>query len=158
MKTDAFLENRIKWKASQEGLLKGNSYFFEDLKPKKKARFESILATADIGTPVLLFIGRRNSWTLFGTRKVISGTGVLFDGIEYSQIDKYTYGNRPFVLTSIPKDWRKFSLWFKRRHIDIVETGGRTLTLYGPKRGKWHQMHPVLLMMTRLVTKPHEQN
>ena len=151
-RSEDFIENRLKWNAKKNGLPKTNSHFYEELTTAQKAKFQNILTVSNIGKPVIVFIGLNNTWTIFGTIKIISGSDSSFDSIEHMKIDEHTVGDDPMGFFSVPNRNKKFKK-FQQDHLLVREKGGRILTLYGPRGEDLCDMHNMLLMLDRIAKK-----
>lgn len=148
--SEGYIESRIRWRAKKRGLPNSNSIFFEDLDFNKKFKFDNILKSHDIGTPVLVFNGKKGYWTIFGTKKVISGVEMSFDSIEYSKIDEHTVGDDPTGVFSEPEMNKRFRK-FKQDKLLIREKGGRMVTLYSSKGQQLYDMYNIMLMLDRMT-------
>lgn len=154
--SEAFIEDRIRWRAKENGLPKKHSFFFEDLPKKEKDTFHVILQIAEIGTPILFFYGKQNTWTIFGTKKVISGKDMNFDGVAYLEIDDFTVGDWPFHDDPDPdpetlKKLKKFKK-AKQYQVFIKDKSNRIITLNGPKGMDLYAITNIILMLQRLMS------
>lgn len=153
--SEEYIENRIMWRAKRNGLPKKNTHFFNELHPDKRRKFESILESEPIGTPVLVFRTKNNLWTIFGTQKMVSVSYSSFHSIEYAQIVNSTIGDDPFGQFSSKKP-TKLSLFlfrlkkFKQDRILVTEKGGKVITLHGPKGAEIYDMYNIMLMLQRM--------
>jgi hypothetical protein len=153
--SEEYIENRIKWRAKRNGLPKKNSHFFNELHPDERRKFEPILESEPIGTPVLVFRAKNNHWTILGTQKIASGSDSSVHTIEYTQIVDSTIGDDPFGQFSSKKP-TKLSLFlfrlrkFKQDRILVTEKGGKVITLYGPKGEEIYEVYNIMLMIQRI--------
>lgn len=149
-RSDDFIENRLRWRATKNGLPKASSFFFEDLVLSEKLRYKDELEPYKIGKPVLIFLGENGTWTIFGTLKVISGVEQSFECVSYSKIDKLTFGDDPLQVFLKSKNLKEF-VKEDQHQILVCEKGGRIVTLNGPKGYEFYIMYNILLMVNTLM-------
>ncbi len=154
--SEEYIENRLKWRGKKNGLPKKNSIFFDDLCSVEKKRFTIVLGSKTIGKPVILFKGKNNRWTIFGTNMIASGSDQSFDTVRYSNIDEHTIGDDPLGVFS-SKEPTKLSLFlfrlkkFKQDKILVRKKDGIMMTLYGPKGEDVFDMHNIMIMLERMA-------
>jgi len=87
IKTDSFIESRIKWKAGGYDLSSNLSTYYKDLSKSKKEFLDQQIKNLDIGTPVILFTRKRDdSWTIIGTQKVAWYSNQKISSLDYLRI------------------------------------------------------------------------
>ncbi|MEM6685000.1 MAG: hypothetical protein AAF617_04310 [Bacteroidota bacterium] len=85
-KTESFIEDRIKWRASKRNLPNKHVVFFKDLDKKTRREYLSEVHYQDTGKIVLLFTHKKKSWTAIGTKMIVGFDGKLLHTIAYKDI------------------------------------------------------------------------
>ena len=84
---DDWIENRILFRACQNGLPSGDTYVCTGLPPAILPLTDGIIRREHIHRPVLAFIKNNELWTVLGTKKIVSKHGgrvnsVLLDRVK----------------------------------------------------------------------------
>ena len=168
--TDEFLENRILWRAGINDLPSKNGLFFKDLNDSEKAIFEGVMQSSVIGIPVLLFLSKNRKWTLFGTRKLVTGS---FEGkpngfgsfvrrkqmkainSDYEVISYASLRNFEFEHIRREKPLKPGTIKWKyivsqEVRVFLTAENGNEVVMHGPKGNDLASMTNVLLMMLRM--------
>ncbi len=143
-KTDAYMLNRIMWKAGKHGIYKrSNTYtlFFDELSGPMKAYLRSNINEEFSGGPVIFFTKPTNQWTLLCTKRVIGYAGEKVFSISFQDISKIK--THPLQITKKNKlEWDELTILDKQNNEYTFHTyNGYTHNL----------LHNVLLMCWRLA-------
>ena len=93
-KTEEFIENRIKWRASKHDLPNKNVHLFENLTADKKAEYLTHFNENDCGKLILLFTNSKKIWTAIGTKQIIGFDGINYNSVELNSIKDVDSKNR----------------------------------------------------------------
>ncbi|WP_405246803.1 hypothetical protein [Cellulophaga sp. Asnod2-G02] len=74
-KTVEFIENRIKWRASQHNLPNKSVFLFENFTVETKSNYLTHFNEDNSGKIILLFTDSKNNWTALGTKMIIGYDG-----------------------------------------------------------------------------------
>jgi hypothetical protein len=85
-KTEEFLEDRIKWKASRYSLPNKSVFLFENLSDEVRKKYLIHFNENDSGKSVLLYTDSKKNWTILGTKMIIGFDGVKLNSIKLSSI------------------------------------------------------------------------
>ena len=144
-KTDAYMLNRIMWKAGKHGIYKrANPYtlFFDELSEPIKAYLKSNINEEVSGIPVIFFTKPAIQWTLLCTKQVIGYAGEKVFSISFQDIaDIKTY---PFQITKKNKpEWDE---------LPILDNQNNEFVFHTSDGYEHNLLHNVLLMCWRLVS------
>ena len=178
--TDEVLEERILWFAARNYLPNRKALVFNDLKPEDQEKFYSIIRTVEIGFPVMLFLAKKGKWTLFGTRKIVSGSfqgkchigrflvrdnniGELaanYDFIAYSAISTFDLKIAQQTYDEVVRYSRRKFLFLLRREwrVLITEKGGRQVEIFGPRVYALYRMTNMLTMILWMINGKKERS
>lgn len=146
-KSEAFIINRLIWKAGKYNLPGAFSFLFNDLPLGKQEFLNSQLAIEFSGIPVLFFTKPTGEWTLLCTRQVICNdikSVISLDISEIKQIlptafDPTQIGKRVDIFTLIKK-----SEWDT---LKIIDRQDNSYILHADKGSDLFALWNILLMM-----------
>ena len=168
--TDEFLENRILWRAGINDLPSKNGLFFKDLNDSEKAIFEGVMQSSAIGIPVLLFLSKNRKWTLFGTRKLVTGSfkgkpstfeylvrrkqmkdiNSDYEVIDYASIREFEFEHRLREKPLKPGTIKWRYIVSQEVRVFMSTENGNEVVMHGPKGNDLTTMTNVLLMLLRM--------
>jgi len=147
-KPEEFIENRILWRASKNGLPNKTALLFDSLEVEDQKRYLSLLKGLDVGKILFLFKHSQGDWTVLSV-KMIAGSNngelnyIKLDSIaELTSADMKQMKTEFFLKNPIPKQrFHKLSVTdFKsKERIFITEEGSDLFALWN-----------ILLMITRI--------
>ena len=167
--THEYIEGRIIWHTKHYYSLKGrNVKVFKSLKKRDREKFESIIRSANMGIPALLFLGRDKKWTLFGTKKVITGSFLGEMTITERVLRKYKIGqlascyesfSYAYVTMFYDLVWPigpVFVDWFSKfKESDqiIVHEKEKLGVLHGPIKSEFECMNHIMRVLVKMYQK-----
>ncbi len=142
-KTIQFLENRIKWKASQYNLPNENVFLFENLNEENKMKYLTHFNEHDSGKIILLFTDSKKNWTALGTKMMFG-----FDGLKLSSVKLNSIKS---VISKNLKDHHKTNIKKREEHKLSVIDFNENETIFITKKGSdFFSLWNIILMIVRL--------
>lgn len=86
------IEEEIRSRIDQGKDINKHAKAFDDWDKDTRIRFYDAIRFEDIGEPILMFLGRNQSWLIFGSKGLISGTENTLNSLEYRKLEKYDFG------------------------------------------------------------------
>ena len=170
--THEYIEGRIIWHTQRHyGFKKGNQgniKLFKYLEPSEIKKFEAIINGSDMGVPTLLFLGRDKKWTLFGTKKVITGSFLGPNQIKDKFVRKYKLGEivpgyESFSYANITMYYDLsypigpvFIHWYrqlKKENQIIIQEQEEMGVLYGPIKSEFECMQHIMKVLVNMYQK-----
>ena len=145
----SFIENRIKWRASQHDLPNKRVFLFEGLDKKTKAKYLSQINLQDTGEIVLLFTDRKRNWTVLGTKMIVGYDGVQLNSVAFNVIKKSTSKNfyeLGFTLHKKRKSFRKKD----ECELLIFDENDNEIIFITSKGSDFFALASIVLMLERL--------
>ncbi|MDO6739452.1 hypothetical protein [Wenyingzhuangia sp. 2_MG-2023] len=121
-KTEVFIENRIKWRASKHDLPNKNVHLFENLTADKKAEYLTHFNESDCGKIILLFTDSKKRWTAIGTKKIIGFDGTNYNSVELNSIKDVDSKNRKEYFEKAESGETKLKKIKKRNESELLIT------------------------------------
>lgn len=87
-KTAEFIEDRIKWRASQHSLPNKSVFLFENLTDEVKIKYSSHFDEKDSGKIILLFTDSKKGWTALGTKIIFGFNGNILNSLKLDSIQE----------------------------------------------------------------------
>jgi hypothetical protein len=151
-KSQAFIINRITWRAGRSDLPSKYALFFNDLPLSKQEFLNSQLAIELSGIPILFFTKPTGEWTLLCTRQVICNDVKSIFSLDISDIKRIL--PTAFDLTQIGKKIdistiKKKSEWDT---IKIIDEQDNSYILHADKGSDLFALWNILLMMSNICS------
>jgi hypothetical protein len=129
-KDDNWIENRILWKASKNGLPGRHTFAYPDW-PASTIQCAEFYC---IGKPVLAFIGDNTRWTLLGTQKLLSSYDEKVIVLSLVEMESVSYFTR---------DLEKQEM----EYLSLTAKGqGDKVIIWAPKGNEYFTLFGILLM------------
>lgn len=154
-KTVEFIEDRIKWRASQHDLPNKNVLLFENLTAETKAKYFTHFNEEDSGKIILLFTDSKNNWTALGTKMIIGYDGIKFNSVKLKSIEDVDSKNRKEYFNKAESEGVNPKKFNKRneRELLITDFEGKETVFITKKGSDLFSLWNVMLMITRLNKK-----
>jgi len=151
-KTVEFIENRIKWRASQHNLPNKSVLLFENLTAEAKARYLTHFNENISGKIILLFKDSKHNWTALGTKMIIGYDGTQFNSVTLSSIEDVDSKNRKELFSKAETGETKLRKIKKRneRELLVTDFDGKETVFITKKGSDFFSLWNILLMITRL--------
>lgn len=137
MPDDAFIAQRIRWRASQHGLPSDDTFAFGEHPANLAAAIKDACSDHEVQNPVLVFGRQLDRWTILGTRKLLSRYENNVSACEYSQITELGHAERL-------EDKATLQL------IRVKLVDGREVRAWGPPGAQFFAMWNIVLMLSRM--------
>lgn len=159
-KTAEFIEDRIKWKASQHGLPNKSVLLFENLSSEKKAKYLTLLNNQDYGKIVLLFTDSKNNWTALGTKGIIGFDGTQINSVKLDSIKDVDSKNRKECFEKTEAGETKLQNIKKNNESELLvtESNGEETIFITEKGSDFFSLWNIMLMIKRLNKKTGYNN
>lgn len=154
-KTEEFIENRIKWRASQHDLPNKSILLFENFTAETKARYLTHFNEEDCGKIILLFTDSKNNWTALGTKKIIGFDGTKFNSVELDSIEDVDSKNRKEYFEKAEAGETTLKKIKKRNESELLTTefNGKETIFITKKGSDLFSLWNIMIMITRLKNK-----
>lgn len=154
-KTEEFIENRIKWRASKHDLPNKSVFLFENLVNDKKAEYLTHFNEEDCGKIILLFTDSKKNWTAIGTKKIIGFDGSEFNSVELSSIKDVDSKNRKEYFEKAEAGETKLKKIKKRNESEllITEFNGKETIFITKKGNDLFSLWNIMMMIEQLNKK-----
>lgn len=151
LKSDTYLEERIKWRAGQQNLPTACALYFDQLSQDDKQKYEGLIRECHIGIPVILFVAKSNKWTIVGTQKVAAGEDNNVQAMSYSEIKIHTVGDDPFKEFSgsddePEKEFKKL----EQDHLLMKDKSDKVVKLYTATGSDVYVLFNIIIMLERM--------
>jgi hypothetical protein len=159
-KTVEYIENRIKWRASQHDLPNKYVLFFENLSAETKTKYLAHFNEDDSGKIILLFKDSKNNWTALGTKMIIGYDGIKFNSVKFESIEDVDSKNRKEYFSKAESEIVKLKKFNKRneRELLITDFEGRETVFITRKGSDLFSLWNIMIMITRLNKKTGYNN
>lgn len=154
-KTEIFIENRIKWRATKHDLPNKNVHLFENLTSDKKAQYLTHFNENDCGKIILLFTDSKKNWTAIGTRAIIGFDGTNYNSVELSTIKDVDSKKRNEYFEKAEAGETKLKKIKKRndRELLIKDFNGHETIFITKKGNDFFSLWNIMLMIIQLNEK-----
>lgn len=154
-KTPEFIEDRIKWRASQHNLPNKNVLLFENLSTETKTKYLTHFNEEESGKIILLFTDSKNNWTALGTKKIIGFDGTKFNAVKLDSIEDVDSKNRKEYFEKAEASETKLKKIKKRNESELLITQfNEKETIFITKKGSdLFSLWNIMIMITRLNRK-----
>ncbi|MEM6894613.1 MAG: hypothetical protein AAF554_13055 [Bacteroidota bacterium] len=154
-KTEEFIKNRIKWRASKHDLPNKSVHLFEDLTADKKAEYLTNFNENDYGKIIFLFTDSKKYWTAIGTKKIIGFDGTNYNSVELNSVKDVDSKNRKEYFEKAEQGETKLKKIKKRneRELLVTEFNGNETIFITKKGSDLFSLWNIMLMITRLNEK-----
>lgn len=151
-KTSEFIEDRIKWRASQHSLPNKNVFFFENLTDKVKMKYLTHFDEENSGKIILLFTDSKKNWTALGTKMIIGYDGVKLNSIKLDSIENIISKNlkEQHLLAEVGETKIKKLKKRNERELSVIDFDGNETVFITKKGNDFFSLWNILLMITRL--------
>ncbi|WP_299223538.1 hypothetical protein [uncultured Aquimarina sp.] len=151
-KTVEFIEDRIKWRASQHGLPNKSVFLFENLTDEVKMKYSNHFDEKDSGKIILLFTDSKNNWTALGTKRIIGYNGTKLNSVKLESIKDVDSKNRKEYFEKAEAGQTKLKKIKKRNEYEllITEFDGKETEFITKKGSDFFSLWNIVLMITRL--------
>ncbi|MCK8521057.1 hypothetical protein M0D21_05740 [Aquimarina sp. D1M17] len=151
-KTADFIENRIKWRASQHNLPNSSVFLFDNLTADKKAKYLNHFNQEDYGKIILLFTDSKNNWTALGTKKIIGYDGTKVNSVKLNSIQNVDSKNRKEYFEKAEAGETKLKKFKKRNESELLvtEIDGKETIFITEKGSDLFSLWNIMIMITRL--------
>ncbi|NRD24893.1 hypothetical protein HNV10_16685 [Winogradskyella litoriviva] len=159
-KTEEFIENRIKWRASKHDLPNKSVFLFENLANDKKAEYLTHFNEEDCGKIILLFTDSKKNWTAIGTKKIIGFDGSEFNSVELNSIKEVDSKNRKEYFEKAKAGATKLKKIKKRNESEllIAEFNGKETIFITKKGSDLFSLWNIIMMIEQLNKKTGYNN
>ncbi|WP_282164753.1 hypothetical protein [Cellulophaga baltica] len=151
-KTVEFIENRIKWRASQHNLPNKSVFLFENFTVKTKSKYLTHFNEDNSGKIILLFTDIKNNWTALGTKMIIGYDGTQLNSVKLSSIEDVDSKNRKELFSKAEAGETKLKKIMKRneRELLVIDFDGKDTVFITKKGSDFFSLWNIVLMITRL--------
>ncbi|WP_299444292.1 hypothetical protein [uncultured Aquimarina sp.] len=151
-KTVEFIEDRIKWRASQHNLPNKTVFLFENLTDEVKMKYLNHFDEKDSGKIILLFTDSKNNWTALGTKRIIGYDGTKLNSVKLDAIEDVDSKNRKEYFEKAEAGETKLKKIKKRneRELLITEFDGKETIFITKKGSDLFSLWNIMIMITRL--------
>ncbi|EAQ40476.1 hypothetical protein MED134_06964 [Dokdonia sp. MED134] len=151
-KTVEFIEDRIKWRASQHNLPNKTVFLFENLTDEVKMKYLNHFDEKDSGKIILLFTDSTNNWTALGTKRIIGYDGTKLNSVKLDAIEDVDSKNRKEYFEKAEAGETKLKKIKKRneRELLITEFDGKETIFITKKGSDLFSLWNIMIMITRL--------
>ena len=159
-KTEDFIENRIKWRASKHDLPNKNVHLFENLTADKKAEYSTHFNENDCGKIILLFTDSKKNWTAIGTKKIIGFDGTNYNSVELNSIKDVDSKNRKEYFEKAETGETKLKKIKKRNESELLITdfNGKETIFITKKGSDLFSLWNIMMMIKQLNKKTGYNN
>ncbi|KAA1238757.1 MULTISPECIES: hypothetical protein [Aquimarina] len=151
-KTVEFIEDRIKWRASQHNLPNKTVFLFENLTDEVKMKYLNHFDEKDSGKIILLFTDSKNNWTALGTKRIIGYDGTKLNSVKLDAIEDVDSKNRKEYFEKAEAGETKLKKIKKRneRELLVTEFDGKETIFITKKGSDLFSLWNIMIMITRL--------
>ncbi len=151
-KSEEFIENRIKWRASKHDLPNKSVRLFENLTDETKAEYLTHFNEEDCGKIILLFTDSKNNWTALGTKKIIGFDGTKFNSVKFDSIEDVDSKNRKEYFEKAEAGETKLKKIKKRNESELLVTefNGKETTFITKKGSDLFSLWNIMMMIEQL--------
>jgi len=151
-KTVEFIEDRIKWRASQHNLPNKTVFLFENLTDEVKMKYLNHFDEKDSGKIILLFTDSKNNWTALGTKRIIGYDGTKLNSVKLDAIEDVDSKNRKEYFEKAEAGETKLKKIKKRneRELLVTEFDGKETIFITKKGSDLFSLWNIIIMITRL--------
>ncbi|WP_024769099.1 hypothetical protein [Aquimarina macrocephali] len=151
-KTPDFIEDRIKWRASQRSLPNKNVFLFENLNDKVKMKYLTHFDEENSGKIILLFTDSKKNWTALGTKMIIGYNGAKLNSIKLDSIQDVISKNLKEQYLQAEAGETKLKKIKKRneRELSVIDFNGNETVFITKKGNDFFSLWNIVLMITRL--------
>lgn len=151
-KTVEFIEDRIKWRASQHNLPNKTAFLFENLTDEVKMKYLNHFDEKDSGKIILLFTDSNNNWTALGTKRIIGYDGTKFNSVKLDAIEDVNSKNRKEYFEKAEAGETKLKKIKKHneRELLVTEFDGKETIFITKKGNDLFSLWNIMIMITRL--------
>jgi len=148
-KSESFIENRIKWKASQYNLPNERVFLFEGLDKQKRAQYMRQISREKTGKIVLLFTDSEDNWTAVGTKMIIGYDGERMNSISLDEIQRSTSKSFYELKFMVPKSQKRIQKELECELL-IIDKRGNKKVFITDKGSDFFALFNIVLMLSRL--------
>lgn len=148
-KSESFIENRIKWKASQYNLPNERVFLFEGLDKQKRAQYMRQISREKTGKIVLLFTDSEDNWTAVGTKMIIGYYGERMNSISLDEIQRSTSKSFYELQFMVPKSQKRIQKELECELL-IIDKRGNKKVFITDKGSDFFALFNIVLMLSRL--------
>ncbi|MCH2192667.1 hypothetical protein [Kordia sp.] len=148
-KSESFIENRIKWKASQYNLPNERVFLFEGLDKQKRAQYMRQISREKTGKIVLLFTDSEDNWTAVGTKMIIGYDGERMNSISLDEIQRSTSKSFYELQFMVPKSQKRIQKELECELL-IIDKRGNKKVFITDKGSDFFALFNIVLMLSRL--------
>ena len=155
-KTPEFIENRIKWRASQNSLPNKYALLFENLPDEIKIKYTSQFKEEDSGKIILLFTDPNKRWTALGTKMIIGYDGSKLNAVKLNTIQDVTSKNKKKkyeLLRAGHKNLEKLNKKLEHE-LSVIDIDGNETVFITNKGSDMFSLWNIVLMIIRLNSSP----
>jgi len=154
-KTEEFIENRIKWRASKQDLPNKNVHLFENLMADKKAEYLTHFNENDCGKIILLFTDSKKYWTAIGTKNIIGFDGTNYNSVKLNSIKDVDSKSRKEYFEKAEQGENNLAKIKKRneRELLVTEFNGNETIFMTKKGSDLFSLWNIMLMITKMNSK-----
>ncbi len=154
-KTEEFIENRIKWRATKHDLPNKNVLLFENLTDDKKAEYLTHFNENDCGKLILLFTDSKKYWTAIGTKQIIGFDGANYNSVELNSIKDVDSKNRKKYFEKAEAGETKLKKIKKRNESKLLITDfkGKDTIFLTKKGSDLFSLWNIMMMIEQLNKK-----
>ncbi|MGY3795835.1 hypothetical protein [Aquimarina sp. 433] len=151
-KTVKFIEDRIKWRASQHNLPNKTVFLFENLTDEVKMKYLNHFDEKDSGKIILLFTDSKNNWTALGTKRIIGYDGTKLNSVKLDAIEDVDSKNRKEYFEKAETGETKLKKIKKRneRELLVTEFDGKETIFITKKGSDLFSLWNIMIMIMRL--------
>lgn len=154
-KTPEFIEDRIKWRASQHNLPNKSVLLFENLSIETKTRYLAHFNEEESGKIILLFTDSKNNWTALGTEMIIGYDGIKINSVKLDSIEDADSKNRKEYFLRAEAGETKLKKIKKRNEYELLVTDfdGKETVFITKKGSDLFSLWNIMLMIIQLNKK-----
>lgn len=151
-KTVEFIEDRIKWRASQHSLPNKRVFLFENLTDEDKMKYSIHFDEKDCGKIVLIFTDSKKNWTALGTKMIFGFNGDKLNSIKLDSIQEVISKNLKEQKNQVENGGTKLKRLKKRneRELSIIDSDGKEKVFITKKGNDFFSLWNIVLMVYRL--------
>ena len=154
-KTVEFIEDRIKWRASQHSLPNKSVFLFENLTDEIKPKYLTHFDEKDSGKVILLFTDSKNNWTALGTKMIVGFDGEKLNSVKLNSIKEVISKNLKEQHLKADSGKTKLKKIKKRNECELsIMDFDENETVFITKKGTdFFSLWNIILMIKRLNKK-----
>ncbi|MBL4568191.1 MAG: hypothetical protein JKY69_00440 [Flavobacteriaceae bacterium] len=151
-KTPEFIEDRIKWRASQQSLPNKSVFLFENLTDEVKMKYLMHFDEKDCGNLILIFTDSKKNWTALGTKMIIGFDGDKLNSVKLDSIQDVISKNLKEQYLQTEKGKTKLKPIKKRneKELSVINFDGKEKVFITKKGNDFFSLWNILLMISRL--------